>query len=441
MVRVRQTGEGALYKIRDGKLWRGVVDLGRDPFTGKRVQKVVTARTQRAARAKLREIQDEVEQYGAPLERTILVKDWAEKWLDIARRSHDPNSFITARTALTVWILPEIGRRHLKSLTAADVRKIHNNIMDAGRSAASSRRYIGTLSLMLEEARRQKLIRHNPCEDFKTSKNDEVAISSRGAFTTEEGAAILLAAARLPNAEGSRWWFKLLAGQRQGEIVGAVLEDLHLDKGMYQVNWKLEEVVHDHGCGGTCRFKRAGSCPQRKPRFPDNFDYRYLVRRWYLTPPKSRRGRWVPLVPQLVTAIERYLEATKDWPNPHGLIWRNQDGSPIELKQDADEWRDLLHKAGVITAEENKPGGTAKTGHWARHTTITVLAQLGVDFQLIGEIVGHSSTEVTQIYRHAQAEEKQAAMRKVSSVWAESLVLPTHLENKPSNRTSASEGS
>ena len=112
--------------------------------------------------------------------------------------------------------------------------------------------------------------------------------------------------------------------------------------------------------------------------------------------------------------------------NPHGLIWRNADGSPISAKQDAQDWRDLLHAAGIIGADELAPGGTRLTGHWARHTTVTVLASLGVDFQLIGEIVGHSSAEVTRIYRHAQGTERMAAMEKLGAAFA--LALPAQIE-------------
>jgi hypothetical protein len=35
---------------------------------------------------------------------------------------------------------------------------------------------------------------------------------------------------------------------------------------------------------------------------------------------------------------------------------------------------------------------------------------MGVDMQVIGEIVGQSSVQVEQIYRHAQAADKRAAV-------------------------------
>lgn len=424
----RAHGDGGLHSIRGGTLWRGTLDLGTDPITGKRVRKYVHAKSQREARRKLRELELELEQHGAPIDKTTTVDQWGEKYLEYCFRRQDPNSYTTSRVAVNKWIAPTLGARHIKTLTHADVIMIENKMLDA-LAASSVKRYMGVFQRMMAEAKAAKLIGHDVFETYKAPVIEEKASGKRGAFTTEQGAAILLEASKLPYSMGSRWWFKLLGGPRQGEILGATLEYLDLDGTGYEVNWKLEEVPYMHGCTERdqgpypCGFKQAGKCPTRAPRLNNKQDHVHLHGRWHLTPPKSNRGRHIPIVPQLQAAIARYLEETKDWPNPHGLIWRNPDGSPIEPKQDSAEWRDLLQAAGIITAAENKPSGTTLTGHWARHTTVTILAEMGVDFQLIGEIVGHSSREVTKIYRHAKSEEKMAAMKLVSDAFADGLQI------------------
>ena len=190
---------------------------------------------------------------------------------------------------------------------------------------------------------------------------------------------------------------------------------------MYEVNWKLEELRREHGCGETpCRFKQGARCPRARWIIPDDFEVVHLVGAWHLTRPKSKTGQVAPLIPQLVEAIRRHLAATAHLPNPHGLVWHDGTGRPILPKDDAQQWRDLLVSAGVITEAEAIPGGPM-TGHWARHTTATILASLGVDVQVIGEIVGHSSAQVTAIYRHAQAAEKRAAVNALGGAWAAAL--------------------
>lgn len=422
MPKKRDHGQGGLYKIRGGRLWRGVIDLGFDA-DGKRVQKYVHAKTQRACAEKLDELRAEIRDHGAPLDKQVTVAAWADTWLEtVAKVTVDPKTYSTYASLSRRWIVPTLGRKAVHSLKPSDVRAVRTAITDAGRSASTARQAHVVLSLMLDAAKAERITRANVAEDVRRPKGKKV---ERGAFTTEQALAVLRAAAELPNSSGSRWWFKLLGGPRQGEILGARLADLNLDAGYYAVERKLEELARDHGCGDEpCGRKRGADCTSPRWRVPDGFTHEHLVGRWHLTEPKSRTGRVVPLIPQLVEATRRHIDATADWPNPHGLIWRNPDGSPILPVQDAAEWRDLLQSVGIITAEENRPGGTPMTGHWARHTTVTILASLGVDFQLIGEIVGHSSAQVTAMYRHAQASEKAAAMAQIGTVWAEGLTLP-----------------
>jgi len=410
----RSHGDGGLYKIRGGKLWRGVVDAGYDE-NGKRIQKYVHARTKRACRDKLDELKEEIRVYGAPLSKSVTVAEWAPRWLEtLVKPNVDPKTYSGYKSAVNRWIIPTLRRKKIAALKPSDVAALRAAAIDAGRSTSTARYNHTVLSLMLDAAKAERLCRENVAEHVTRPPISNTV--NRGSIDTADALRILEAAAKMPDAAGSRWWFKLLTGQRQGEILGALITSLDFDVQTYSVDWKLEEVPRQHGCGGTCGYKRGAACPKAAWRIPDGFDHIHLEQRFHLTRPKSQTSRIVPLIPQLVEAIKRHLKATEDVPNPHGLIWRNEDGSPITAKQDAAEWRELLQKAGIADR--------TITGHWARHTVVTILASLGIDHQLIGEIVGHSSTKVTEIYRHAQAEERMSAMKALGGVWEKSLSLP-----------------
>lgn len=430
MPKKRGHGDGGLYKIRGGALWRGVVDLGFDA-DGKRQQKYVHARTQRECKDKLDALRAEIAQHGAPLDKQVTVASWATTWLETVKRPNvDPKTFAGYSSVCRKWIVPTLGRKRVSTLKPSDVRALRQAMTDADLSVSMLRQGHIVLSMMLDDAKAEGLCRANVAEDVKKpSASKGKAVARRGAFTTVEAIAILHAAATLGDAAGSRWWFKLLSGQRQGEILGATIADLDLTQGLYTVSWKLEEIRRDHGCGEEpCGKKRGAYCPQARWVEPDGFEKVHLTGAWHLTRPKSRTGRIVPLIPQLVEVIERHLNSSAGRPNPHGLIWRREDGSPILPKDDNQEWRELLLAAGIIKPEEAVPSGTTKTGHMARHTTVTILASLGVDMQLIGEIVGHSSQEVTEMYRHASAQEKRAAMELVGEAWAGAFAPPPQIE-------------
>lgn len=429
MPKKRGHGDGGLYLVKSTGLYRGTLELGFDE-NGKRIQKQVHAKTKEACRRKLEDLKDEVRLHGAPLDKQVTVEAWAAKWLEtVAKPNVDPKTYSSYASMSKKWIVPTLGRKKVSTLKPSDVRALRQVMTDAGRSVSMLRQGHIVLSLMLDAAKAEGMCRENVAKDVKkpTAAKGR-AVVKRGAFTTVEAVRILQAAADLGDAEGSRWWFKLLTGQRQGEILGATIADLDLDDGMYAVNWKLEDLRREHGCSDEpCGKKYAAYCPQATWRVPDGYEKTHLTGAWHLTRPKSKTGRVAPLIPPLVEVMRRHLAATAGAPNPHGLVWHKEDGSPILPIEDNQAWRELLLSAGIITADEAVPSGTEKTGHWARHTTVTILASLGVDMQLIGEIVGHSSTEVTEIYRHAGAEEKRAAMGLVAEAWAGAFTSPKEI--------------
>lgn len=414
MPKKRNTGDGALYYLTDRKLWRGIVEAG-TTLTGQRHRLYVHAKTQKACREKLEQLKEDLAKYGTPVNRKVTVAQWAGTWLEQSRREIDPKSFAASKSAVTKWIIPYLGSIKLRELRPSHVRELRSLMIDDGRASSTASRHLSVLNKMLNDAIHEKLLEDNPvpvATKTLVARAKKVKCS-RSALTVDESMAILKVAASYPPSLASRFWFKLLSGQRQGEILGATLNELRLNEGAvstYEVSWKLEELKWMHGCTPNCGNRWARMCPAKSLEIPDNFEYLHLDGRYYLTRPKSQEGRVFPILAPCAALLAQHLASSRDLPNPHGLIWCNDDGSPIDPKQDSNEWRQLLFDAGVISQEENRPGGTKLTGHVARHTVVTLLSALGVDAQLIGEIVGHSSVDVTALYRHANMAEKARAM-------------------------------
>lgn len=430
MPKKRSPGQGGLYYLEKRKLWRGVVD-GPPGDDGSRKQLQVHARTQRACKEKLDALIDEMKANGGkPLKKGHRLDDWAEEWFrDYGKPNLDPNTYRAYRSLFKNWIGPAIGKKPVDTIEPADITRVIRKIREAGRALSTTKSAYIVMDQLMEQARRGRLCATNPVKDVarpgtrRSTAGKKIQVAKkRDAFDPEVGMRLLEAAAKRRN--GSMYWFKLLTGQRQGELLGAVLEDLHFDPetgaGIYEVNWKLEELTSDHGCGQIndagewpCGKKRGGSCTKRVFRVPDYFEMRHLVGRLHLTEPKSQTGKRVPIVPALADIMKRDLAAAAHLPNPHGLIWRHDDGSPILWREEQDGWRSLLVEVGFIAPEQAVPGGTEWTGHTARHSVITLLYALGVDEQLTGEIVGQSTAEVTRSYRHARDDERLAAMQKL----------------------------
>lgn len=412
MPKKRNHGDGALFELKSRGLWRGVADAGFKP-DGSRDQRYVHAKTQREARAKLEALKAEIKEHGAPLDKTMTVEAWANHWLDtIAGPKVGPNTIKVYRSMTTRWILPVLGRKRISALKPSDMRAVTKAITDAGLSTGTASKAHNIMSGMLESARLDGVAGRNVARDVVAPT---VLAAERGALSTEHAFSVIRAA--LGREDGTRWLFALLTGMRQGERLGATLDSIDFERREFTVRWSLAEVKFRHGCGGTCSMKRAGACPQRVHDIRPGLRHRILQGRLVLLPPKSGKTRTFPLIPQLAAPLTQYLHSMIDRPNPHGLIWRNTDGSPITATQDNDEWRSLLLEAGVITEgqalrpKDREPGTPQPpTGHWARHTTVTVLMELGVDPKIIGEIVGHGTERITRHYQHVSSDVARAAM-------------------------------
>lgn len=417
----RSKGDGALYYDKKRKLWKAVVDL--DPWPdGRRRQKTVTAKLQTEARKKLTKVQAEIRDFGAPLDQTTTVAEWSAHWLTTVKKpTMAPAGLASYESVTRMWIVPLIGRKRVAAVKPSDIRLVLKAISDAGRASSTARKAYDVMSGMLESARMDGMCARNVAADVIAPA---VLMKERGALTTEQTLAVLeLSAAELA---GTRWWMALLAGIRQSERCGARIESVDFERNVFNVEWALEEVASEHGCGEAiggrwpCGKKRGGSCPQRRLKLPTGFEYIPLYGRLVLKRPKSGRAREVPLIPELAAALKQHIEATAHVPNPYGLLWRHDDGTPFLPWEDQQAWRDVLFEAGIITGEQRKEPkdreeGTPDipTSHWARHTTATVLMELGVDAKIIGEVIGHGSEKVTRHYQHVSSPAARNAMELI----------------------------
>lgn len=424
MPKKRGHGDGGLYQLKGRKLWRGVIDDGFHP-DGRRRQRYVTDRTQAGARAKLEALRKEIDTLGAPLDKAVTVEAWSEHWLrTVCEPAMKPAALAGYESAVRKWILPILRKKRVSALKPSDVRAVTQAVTAAGRQPSSAQKVHAVMSSMLESARMDGLCAKNVAHDVTPPGTGE---STRGALGTEVALRVLQTALRRP--DGVRWWFAILTGMRQGERLGATIDSADLARHEFTVQWSLTEIRFSHGCteAEPCGKKRAGGCPRRKLKVSPSLTYRQLDGRLCIVRPKSGRSRTFPLIPALEEELKAYL-AQDTRPNPHGLIWHNDDGSPITAEQDQEEWRSLLLEAGVIDAEQAKPprerlAGTpdTPTTHFARHTTATVLMELGVDAKVIGEIVGHMSTRTTQGYQHVSSAEARRALEALGDHFAGAL--------------------
>lgn len=403
----RDAGAGSIYQRADGYWCASVTLPERD---GKRRRKVVASRRKSEVIDKLRGLRRELDRAGdLPTSSPTLAK-WLDTWLEsIAAPRLKPRTLATYRGYITKHIVPEIGSRRLDRLTPAHVRQVHERIVFAGGSSTTALQAHRILAKALKDAEREGKVTRNVATLLDAPRK---AVASRGALTAEQARTLLLSSADDP-LEAVHWSLALLAGLRQGERLGLTREAIDLERGVITVSWQLQRLTWSHGCGDKtgdrwpCGYARAGSCPGRDVHIPSGQEAVRAHGGLWLTRPKSRAGwRQVPMAPALAEIMKRHLEQTAD--GDEGLVLVDDYGHPRDPSRDSAAWHKALAKAGLPSVPL----------HSARHTTATLLFELGVDERTRVAILGHSSATVTAGYTHVTDVIAHDAMSRLGALVA-----------------------
>ncbi len=430
----RQARSGVIYpipytqtkKLKDGR------ERNYSGFRAKVDGKWVFGKTYKICDKKIKKALAEQSEWGMSIDRAAKLGKYAEAWLASKKLSTDPSTYRGYMSAVHLHLKPyldkpiadfnpTICRRIIEQMKAYD----HKG-QPSSKASISSRRILHTtLNQIFKSAVADRIIPTNPMIAVKPPQRKDVEQGDEAeskSFTVKQMQDMLSIAAERGPRNGAIWWWRLLTGMRQGEILGASVDDLEFSKSAegipyarYTVNYKLEQVAKQHGCGEPngsgiypCDHRRAAYCPQSIWRVPEGFDIVPMTGRWCLTRPKSKTGRIVPIIPILAQVMSSYLEATELDDNPYGLLFHDKHGNPINPADDEKEFRDLMREAGIPNPEKRR-------GHETRHSTVTLLSSMGVDVGLIMQIVGHSSIAMVEHYRHADITERLNAMQTLDS--------------------------
>jgi integrase len=369
----RPRGEGSVYRRGDGR-WVGMLDLGRDPATGKRRRKAIYGRTQRDVVRDLAKARRELETHGDLPTANLTVETWLRTWLtDIAPERIRPTTLPSYRSKVERHIIPAIGRHRLDKLAPEHLRGMYRGMTERGLSEATRLQTHRILSRALKVAVREGKANRNAATLVDAPPTTVVETEP---LNPTEIAAVLEALAG--DRMESRWLAALTLGMRQGEALGLGWDDVNLDDATLTVSRALARIPG-----------------------------RGLV----MVPPKSRKSaRTVPLPRILADSLRRRWDAYQAESQAEGytdlrLVWGRPDGRPTDPRVDWEAWRDLLDRASVQHVRL----------HDARHCAASTLGALGVPLPVTMQILGHSQISMTMRYTHTDLTAMQAAMALVDA--------------------------
>ena len=380
-------GGGTIRKktvTRSGKeytYWEARVTTGRDPGTGKQIQRSFTGKTQKEVREKMQEAAVAVNEgtYTAP--QRLTVGQWADIWQRDYTGGLKPATVAVYRNNLNNHIKPALGAVRLADLHPHTVQSFINGL--APLSPSSIRLAYKNLHAVLQKAVELEYIPRNPADRCVLPKAEQEEIKP----LDDQQTAALLAAAKDTKME-QFITVALFTGLRISELLGLTWDVVDFTRGTLTVNKQLAR-------------RRVGSIFQS---------------------PKSGKPRTITPAPAVMAALrkqrarqsEMQLRAGPIWDNPHGLVFTGEAGRPMSHSGTDKRFRALCAAAGLEGVRF----------HDCRHTYAVNAIRAGDDIKTVQSNMGHATAAFTlDKYGHFTERMKQDSAARMENFMKDVLNL------------------
>lgn len=376
-------GGGTIRKktvTRSGKeytYWEARITVGRDPGTGKQIQRSFTGKTQKEVREKLQAAAVSLNEgdYFEPSKMELA--RWVEIWLNEYTGDKKYLTVKHYRAQCSTHIVPSLGAVKLSTLAAPQIQAFYNGLLRAGLSPKSVRNVHGILTKCLSTAVQVGYLRNNPASMVTLPKVVKKEIKP---LTDEQVRDLLRVSA------GDEYEIPLkvilFTGLRESEAIGLTWDCVDFKAGTVTVCKQL----------------------QKRPLADGG---------WVFAPLKNDKTRILkpaPFVMELLARrrkeqAEQRLKAGdiwQDWDSSDGmksaLVFTTATGSHLSPQTMYLHYKKL---AAQIGAPESRV-------HDLRHTFAVLSLQNGDDVKTVQGNLGHTTAAFTlDVYGHVSEKMKE----------------------------------
>lgn len=372
-------GGGTIRQRPDGR-WEARYTVGRDPGTGKQIQRSVYGSTQKEVRQKLAQITAAIDSgtYKEPCKMTL------GQWLDIWQQDYlggvKPATAFLYEQQIRLHIKPALGAVKLEELNAHTIQGLYNRLSrerdgKPGLSPKSVKNVHGILHKALQQAVGVGYIRFNPSSACTLPRAEQKEI--RPLDETQIGAFL--------NAiDGHRhellYKVALFTGMREGELLG--------------LGWDCVDFEQ-----GTITIKRQLRREQKKGG------------QYYLTTPKNGKTRTIAPAPSVMKLLraqrahqaEQRLKAGELWEDTD-MVFTNDTGGYLSYRTVYDCFKRIVTQMGIPSTRF----------HDLRHTFAVSSIRAGDDIKTVQGNLGHHTAAFTlDVYGHFTEEMKRDSAERM----------------------------
>lgn len=371
-------GGGTIRQRKDGR-WEARFTVGRDPGTGKQLQRSIYGDTQTEVRKKLVSAVVEVDEsiYLAPVKQTV--SQWLDTWVEEYCRGLKPYTLLNYKSKIKNHIKPLLGAVKVQDVTPDMIQHAYNKMLDKGLSPKSLRNIHGILHSAFETLIDNRELRFNPAAPChkrlpKVVKKEMQTMSD----------AELSRFFEVIQGEEFEHLFKvdLFTGLRQGELLGLRWSCIDVENGCITVDRQLYMPTEKGG-------------------------------KYTLQPLKNRKTRVIHPAPFVFDELreirkeqlERRMLAGSEWtPDIPDLVFTDEHGQHISHKTAYKHFKQCVEASGIPDVRF----------HDMRHTYAVLSLQAGDDVKTVQENLGHHDAGFTlNTYGHVSEAMKKASAERM----------------------------
>lgn len=368
-------GAGTIRQRPDGR-WEARYTAGRNPGTGRQIQKSIYGKTQKEVRQKLQQIAVAMDEgtYLEPVKMTVGA--WLDIWISEYNSHLKESTQGLYKLHVDKIIQPGLGAVKLSALTAPMIQAFCNGLQrgEKPQSPKSVKNIHGVLHRALQQAVELGYIRVNPADACKLPRIEKPPIKP---LDTDEIARFLAAAKG--DAYEREMVTALFTGMRQAELIGLTWDCVDFQRGTIHLYRQLQLIK------GEYKFE---SLKNDKPRT--------------ITP-----------APFVMKTLQEQRRTQNEWRLLAGALW--MEGSYVFTNQIGDHMRKqtIYNHFKALAASIGIP---AARFHDLRHTYAVSSLQAGDDVKTVQENLGHHTAAFTlDVYGHVTEQMKKASAQRMEA--------------------------
>jgi len=373
-------GIGTIRQRSDGR-WEARYTVGRDPGTGKQLQRSIYGSTQKEVRQKLAQITAAIDKGTYQEPNRVTVSEWMEEWLTtFCANKVKLLTYQSYSAIIKNHIVPAIGAMELQSVKGTHIQRLYNSMTRAGLSEKTVKNVSAILHKALNVALKQGLIAANPCNTAELPKAEHKEIHP----LADEEIPMFLAAIEDSPMQNA-FALCLFAGLRERECLGLSWKQVDFERRRLTISQQLQKSKT------SGEYYIAESTKSGRPRTiePPPIAFEYLRT-------------------EQVKQLEARLKAGPIWSNPDDLVFTDEVGGHYAIPT-------FYKRFKTIAASIGRPDARP---HDLRHTAATVAIASGADIKSVQDLLGHATASFTlNVYTHTSEQMMKDTAARMQSYY------------------------